>query len=45
MWQQEMVCFTIVLGEELFRSDPLKHYGKENCYQLQQWSRGHCEKG
>lgn len=26
MWQQEMVCFTVILGEGLFRTGPLKHY-------------------
>lgn len=29
MWQQEKVCFTIILGEGLFRTDPLKHYRNE----------------
>lgn len=36
-----MVCFTIILGEGLFRIDPLKHYREENCYQLQQWGECH----
>lgn len=34
MWQQKMVGFTSISGE-----------GKENCYQLQQQSRGRYEKG
>lgn len=40
MWQQEMVCFTIILGEGLFRIAPLKQYREENCYQLQQCGEG-----